>query len=220
MNHSTGRLSTMLHRRSELHPLRKLWHVGAGLALYWIVFHCGLRTPQAVLLLGLLLTADLAIELARLRFPALNRIVLALFGPLMRSREAQGLSGTPYYLAGTLTAILVFPDQVARLSLLYLALGDPAASLAGTLSSHRGARFTRGKTLIGTAASIAVCTAVTFLFFAQTAPSPSPGTHLLLTLGGGVAGATAELIPLPLDDNLTYPVLSGLVIWPLYGLLL
>jgi diacylglycerol kinase (CTP) len=216
----TATVSTMLRQRNELHLVRKLWHVGSGLGLYWLIFLSGLSRPGAALLLSLLLTASLTMELARLRLPGLNRIVLTLCGPIMRCHEARKLSGIPFYLAGTLIAILVFPDPVARLALLYLVLGDPAASMAGVLSNHRGPKLAGGKTLIGTAFCIAVCMAVTLIFFVLGEHSLAPATLLLLTLGGGIAGGTAELVPLPLDDNLTIPVLSGLLLWPLYTLLL
>jgi dolichol kinase len=211
--------STMLHNRSELHPLRKLWHAGSGLAMYWAIFHSGLSRPGAALVLSLLLAAALAIEIARLRRPALNRCVLAAFGPLMRPREVKGLSGTTFYLAGTLTAILVFPEPVARLALLFLALGDPAASAAGVLSGHRGPRLGKGKTLIGTSASMAVCAAVTLLSVAQAVPGAPIASFAVAGLAGACAALASECLPVPLDDNLVYPVVSGLVLWPFAGML-
>ena len=219
MNRSAGTASIMLHERSELHPLRKLWHVGTGLGLYVILFHSGISRTESALLLLLLLIVNLGLELARLRMPAVNRIVLLLFGPLMRPREVRRLSGTPFYLAGTLTAILVFPEPVAKLALLFLALGDPAASAAGVLSGGRGPWLCRGKSLIGTAAAALVCMIVTVAFFVRALPSPEPGVLLLLGLGGGLAAGAAELAPVPVDDNLTIPVLSGLLFWPVYALL-
>jgi diacylglycerol kinase (CTP) len=210
----------MLHTQHELHPLRKLWHVAAGLGLYWLIFHSGLSQAGAALLLAMLLTAVLGLELARLNLPSFNRRVIAVCRPIMRSREVRELSGTTFYLAGALTAILLFPDPVARLALLFLILADPAAAAAGVLSGHRGPRVTRDKTLVGTAAFTAVCMAVTLLFFVLWGRPVAPAALLLLTLGGGIAGAAADLSPLPVDDNLTIPLISGLLLWPLVAILL
>jgi diacylglycerol kinase (CTP) len=211
--------STMLQTRSELHLHRKLWHVGSGLGLYWAIFHSGLSRPGAVLLVTLLLAGDLAIEIARLRWPSLNRLVLAAFGALMRPREVKGLSGTPFYLAGTLSAMLVFPEPVTRLALLFLALGDPAASVAGVLSRQRGPRLARGKTLIGTAASMIVCAAVTLFYVAHAVPDATFMSRLILGFAGSGAALASECLPVALDDNLVYPVVSGLVLWPFAGML-
>jgi dolichol kinase len=36
---------------------------------------------------------------------------------------------------------------------------------------------------------------------------------LILSLVGGIAGGTAELLPLEVDDNFSIPVVSGFVLW-------
>ncbi|MFP4071434.1 MAG: diacylglycerol/polyprenol kinase family protein [Desulfovibrionales bacterium] len=210
-----------LSRSCDLHPLRKAWHAGSGLALFWVAFYSGLDRGTVLLLLGVFFTADLSLELARLSFPGLNRLVLRVFGPIMRDREAHTLSGTPFYLAGFLTAILVFPRPVAQLALLYLILGDPAASIAGILSKSRGPRLAAEKTLIGTGTAALVCFAVTlFMLPLLVLPGELTWTNrALLALAGGMAGGMAELFPVKIDDNFIIPVVSGLLLWPFFILL-
>ena len=65
------------------------------------------------------------------------------------------------------------------------------------------------------------CALVTFIFLGPLAasygnafaPSLSFGTIALLSLIGGIAGGTAELLPFEVDDNFSIPVISGFVLW-------
>ena len=108
-------------------------------------------------------------------------------------------------------AIAIFPKPVAILSILYLACGDPMASLIGILYGNKGPRFANGKSAIGTAAGVLICTLVTFIYLKSI--SIPDGTTLILSLIGGLAGGMVELIPFDVDDNFTIPVISGFILW-------
>jgi dolichol kinase len=41
----------------------------------------------------------------------------------------------------------------------------------------------------------------------------SPVTLMTMTLVGGLAGGTAELLPLEVDDNFSIPIVSGFILW-------
>jgi dolichol kinase len=129
----------------------------------------------------------------------------------MRACEVNRLSGIPHYLAATILAISIFPKPVAILSILYLALGDPIASLIGILYGSEGPRFASGKSLVGTTAGVLTCALATGLFL-KTSPVSSLN-WMLLTVVGGLAGGLAELVPLEVDDNFSIPVISGFVLW-------
>jgi diacylglycerol kinase (CTP) len=199
-----------LHMRTDLHLARKMWHMGMGLLVVFI-YMAGMSRSTAVLILSSVLGFDLMMEMARLRIPAVNERVMRLWGPFMRSCEANRVSGIPFYLASMVIAIGVFPAPIAVLSILYLALGDPIASLFGILYGHRGARMECGKSVIGTLAGVATCAVVTLVFLLGM--QVSGGTLLALTLVGGLAGGMAELLPFELDDNFTIPVISGFALW-------
>ncbi len=203
-------LPIRLHVRSDLHLARKTWHMMMGLVIAFI-YLSGMQVSTAVMILGTLLGFDIIMEAARLRIPAVNEKVMRYWGPFMRANEVDRVSGIPHYLAATLLAIAIFPKPVAILSILYLACGDPIASLFGILYGHRGPRFASGKSLIGTLAGVLTCVLVTFIFLKALAVS---GVALVvLTLVGGLAGGIAELVPLDLDDNFTIPVFSGFALW-------
>ena len=199
-----------LHMRNDLHLARKAWHMFMGVMIT-AIYLSGMKVGTASIILGSVLGFDLVMEMARLRVPAFNAKIVRLWGPFIRSCEVNRISGIPYYLAATLLSIAIFPKPVAVLSILYLACGDPIASLFGILFGHKSVRLANGKSLIGTLAGVLTCVAVTFAFLSSLSVS---GMQLaVLTVVGGIAGGTAELVPLDMDDNFTIPVISGFVLW-------
>jgi diacylglycerol kinase (CTP) len=207
----SGEVPVRLHLRQDLHLARKLWHMTTGLLMV-AVFLSGLSRSSAVLILGSLLGVNLLVETARLRIPSFNEAFVRFWGPIIRSCEVNRLSGTPYYIGSALIVIAIFPKPIAALSLLFLACGDPMASLVGVLYGDRGPRFANGKSAVGTAAGVLVCLAVSLVFW-SVFPNLGALEFALLVLVGGVAGGLSELAPWDLDDNLSIPVLSGTALW-------
>ncbi len=205
-----------LRLRSDLHLMRKLWHMLMGLFMVG-VYMAGLTRSQGVLILGAFLALCLVGETARLRIPAINELVVRFWGPLMRSCEVNSYTGTPYYIASSLIAVGIFPKPIAALSIAFLAVGDPIASLFGILYGDRSVRFSNGKSLIGTAAGMIACAGVAFLFLQfmnSTQFMELKFEHLLiLSVIGGIAGGGAELLPMEVDDNFAIPVVSGFMLW-------
>jgi diacylglycerol kinase (CTP) len=205
------RLPIRLHLRQDLHLARKLWHMLMGLLMV-AVFLSGLSRASATLILGTMLGITLLLETARLRNPALNEAVVRFWGPIIRSCEVNRLSGTPYYLGSALIAVALFPKPIAALSLLFLACGDPMASLFGILYGKHGPRFSSGKSAIGTAAGVLTCALVSLLFW-NSFPFIQGSDFFLLVVLGGLAGGLAELAPWDVDDNFSIPIVSGLTLW-------
>jgi dolichol kinase len=179
-----------------------------------IIVYCylaGTSRGTAVMILASILGVDLITESTRLRSAAFNEKILRFWAPFMRAHEIHQMSTVPHYLASVILAIGIFPKPVAVLSILYLACGDPIASLAGILYGNRGPRLACGKTLIGTSAGIVVCALLTFVYLKSLAVADS--SVWILTVVGGLAGGMAELLPFEVDDNFTIPVISGFVLW-------
>lgn len=128
-------------------------------------------------------------------------------GLTLRPQEIEGnaiMGATPYCLTG-LAVVVLFAQPAAVLALLYLAVGDTAASLVGI----RFGRIRLGrKTLEGTAAFWAACSLV-----ALAAHAVSPEYALAPALVAAFVAAVAELALQRLDDNLTVPAFSALAIW-------
>jgi diacylglycerol kinase (CTP) len=209
----SGALPVRLHMRNDLHLARKLWHFGMGMFMVGIFVFSGISNSTAVMILGSALGIALLIETARLKVPALNDQVVKLWGPFMRSCEVNKMSGVPFYILATLLAFGIFPKPVGVLSVLYLAIGDPTASLVGILYGKDSKRLAQGKSLVGTLAGVVTCALVTLVFL-KTYPVPVSDTAwLTLSVVGGLAGGLAELAPFDMDDNFTIPMISGFVMW-------
>jgi diacylglycerol kinase (CTP) len=209
-------LPIRLHLRNDLHLARKTWHMVMGLVIV-AIYMSGMSRSTAVVTLGCALGIDLFIETLRLRIPAFNEKVLRVMGPLMRSNEVNQLSGTPYYLSATILAIGIFPQPIAVLSILYLAFGDPVASLFGILYGKRSLKLATGKSLVGTAAGVLTCTVIGYAFLSSLGIRPD--LVILMSLIGGIAGGAAELLPLEVDDNFSIPMVSGFALWLAFILL-
>ncbi len=209
-NIKRNQLLSALHARSDLHIARKVWHMGAGLALT-LIYMSGFPKESFISILTGILGFTVVVEIARLRNPVVNAICLKVFAPLIRINEVHKTTGVPYFVASTLISIVIFPQPVATLALLFLTFGDPVASFFGILFKKRSIVIYPGKSFQGTASAFIVCALVTRIYL------HSLGIHnvdlIRLTLLGGFAGAFAELVPLEIDDNFSIPLVSGFIMW-------
>ena len=136
--------------------------------------------------------------------PSLNKLLLRWLRPLLKETEDRTLTGATYISLSALALFLLFDKSVAISVLLFLSVGDPIAAVVG--SSMKGFRVF-GKSPGGTAAFAAASFAMVGILSVTDAVS----YHWALLVGACVAALT-ELLPLPLDDNLTIPLVSGAVV--------
>mmetsp|Transcript_17440 Transcript_17440/g.44274 ORF Transcript_17440/g.44274 Transcript_17440/m.44274 type:complete len:316 (+) Transcript_17440:86-1033(+) len=140
------------------------------------------------------------LEASRLMIPSVQRWYLGSFRGLVREKELQKAAGIAYFLPGALVAMLAAPKDVAVLGILFLSMGDAAASLgtaAGRIPVGASSRKVEGS--IG-------CFVVCFAIAAYTG------------LPVGVAGIASSLVTLGellaevigLDDNFVIPILGVL----------
>ena len=140
-------------------------------------------------------------EVARLRLPPVNRWVIRWLSPLLKTSERQAVTGATWMVVASLIAFLAFDKQVAITALLFISLGDPVAALVG--GRVPGPRIA-GKSPFGTLAFLIVGLSTASVLMAVDVLQH----HWSIGIGAAVA-ALVELAPLPVDDNLTVPLLSG-----------
>lgn len=183
--------------------LRKAFHL---LSLLYLAAYHLLGRPAALALLAAWIAAEGTLEALRLRRPAFNAMLIGLFGGIHRPSEEGKVSGIFWTSVGAWLTIALLgskPRAVAA-ALLYLAFGDGVAALVGkSIGRIPIPLLARRKTVEGTLACFAVCAAAGF---AAGLPAPA------LWAGAAVA-AGVEFLPVPVDDNLWIPVLSGLVVF-------
>jgi len=198
---------TVLHKRSDLHLLRKLWHISTGSAGL-LVFINSPKTQffWACFILAVALSGFM-VDILRSRIPTFNKTVIKVMGPLMRRSEKEGVSGLPFYALGVSLSLFFYSREIAILSCMFLIFSDPISSFFGVLYGKD--KILPNKSLQGAVAGFFTCYLVT-LFYAMN--TTTLGTHLLVyAIVAGIIGSASELVSaFNLDDNLTIPVLSGL----------
>ncbi|MFO1463459.1 MAG: SEC59/DGK1/VTE5 family protein [bacterium] len=187
---------------------RKIYHVLAGLLIVAIYLFIPVAFSAKMTVFGCFTALAIVCDVTRLLWPAFNAQVVKDLQKYMRQREVNHLNSMTFYATATFFVCLLFPKGIAILSVLYLALGDAAASIVGVKwGRHRfGGRFS----IEGSLAFFAVCALLTLLY-PLFAPSFA-GPLWLLALLGGLIGASSERILPRLDDNLVIPLFSALAL--------
>jgi dolichol kinase len=192
---------------SEEHPLdagqfsfrhelqRKSVHLSMIIIPLWVYF-----MPPNWALLGLIIAtfATVVTDLLRLSDRRLRRFFLQLFRSVIRQHEEDHLLGSTYFMIAALLSVILFEKMIAISALTYLVLGDSAAAFAG---KKWGRPTYWGKSLQGSAACFLVCVTIGALLLSDP----------WLVLVGALAATVAEALPVPMDDNMRVPVLSGVV---------
>ncbi len=100
-------------------------------------------------------------------------------------------------------AFLAFERDIAILALSFLAVGDAVATIVG---KKIGKNIFLGKTVEGDLACLASCAATGFVFYYA-----GLDIDLFTILLGSLAATIIEGVNLPINDNLTIPLFSGLM---------
>lgn len=185
---------------TRLELKRQLVHLSAGLMLVaglWL----DLITETLMLVAffsGLLLT----LLISRFHVPFFT----SLFNNLERDYEKKGLRGKGFlfYLLGTTLAVILFPKDVSMAAIAILALGDSVSRLVGPYGYLKhpwnSKKFIEGVVAGGVAAALA---AMLFVppFYAISASAVAMAIESL----------DIKINSNKVDDNLTIPLVSGIV---------
>lgn len=204
---SLNPLNRVLAKRSDLHLLRKIWHMGMGSTCLFIYYQSGQSAMNwGFAILGVAM-AGFTIDIVRVRWKPLNELILSLMGPFMRTSERTGFTGLPFYALGVSLALLLFPEKIALLATMFLVYSDPICSFFGIIYGKD--KIMPNKSLQGAMAGFFTCYLITLFYGLYYQAS---GMNLLIfAVAGGIVGAIAEMLSaFNIDDNLTIPVVSGL----------
>lgn len=174
---------------------------------------------ERLVILGSLVVLAVIVESLRLVWTPMNVFVGKYFGALMREGEQRRFSGTVSYILGCWLSFLVFPPEIAVLAILFLAIGDPIASMVGVRMGKRKLPFSSvdgsTKTWEGGVACGSVCALLAFVAVTlfPTYAFLSWPQRLAFGVLGGLAGTLGEILPLRTDDNLSMPLVAGGLLW-------
>ena len=127
-----------------------------------------------------------------------------------RREGERRFGGLVSYAVAVLLLVALCPATVAAGAWLVLAVGDPVAAAVGSRRPRPRVPWNPAKSLVGSLAGALAGSAACFgaLRFYETEAGWQPA------LWAGCAGALAESLPLPLDDNLLVAGAAALALWP------
>ena len=177
---------------------RRIFHLLAGSSLPLGILFLPLDTVEWLLIAGSL--TAVAAEVLRGLVDSVNDWMVRRL-PFFKEAESRQITGATYMLLSATFLVFVFEKEVAVLALLFLSVGDPFAALIG-VRDHHARRF--GKSLAGSTAFAVVALGAGLL---ATLHPDVPLAWWIVP--GAVVAALTELAPLPLDDNLTVPIVAA-----------
>jgi len=142
------------------------------------------------------------IDISRLRqWKFWKNIASKVISPLVRNHELAGdFTGATYILTSFCVIIALYGKGIAVAAMAFTIVGDSFAAIIGRKYGHHKLFIT--KSWEGSLACLAGTVIVAFII---------PGIPLSVVMTGAVVAAVVEAIPCGIDDNVTVPVLSGLV---------
>ena len=191
---------------------RKALHLGALVMPLGILV---LGRTAALFLLVPLAAVAVFCDVARLRWAWMHRFIGWVFGPIMRPEEQPAfggpivLNGATWMCVSAALCAALFPAPIAAAALAMLMVGDGAAAVVGRRFGRHRYPFSP-KSVEGSAAFFVTGLLVALPLTAAVAPAYAPLTVPQLALGT-LAGAAAEALPLPINDNVRVPLVAGLV---------
>lgn len=183
--------------------LRKCIHVGYSAVPFLYLF----TNKQVIIpVVTVLSVFMIAIDVGRIKIQWLQNLYMITLGKILRSHETDNskslFTGGTYIVLSSLFCFLIFPKDVAISAMFITTFGDTAAALYG---KYFGKIKMFGKTLEGSL--VFFITGCAILYFMGLLS----GAFLILALASLTITTVLELLPIPVDDNITIPVSFCLV---------
>jgi dolichol kinase len=198
---SQGSVSVAANGRQDIsiagEILRKLTHIGA--ISIPIIYYINGKQVILILLAGGV-TISLLVDL--LRFFGHGRskdFIYRHVGLMIRPHEKTNFTGATYILASSILTILIFDKPIAILAIGFIVVGDTAGAIVGRLWGRN--RY-RNKTVEGSASFFVACCLVAMLV---------SGIPLWVKILGAFIATIVEALTIYVDDNLTVPLISGML---------
>ncbi len=167
------------------------------------------KTPS-LLILSPFVVGAIMIDIVRLRKLPLHGFLNRLLGSILRDHEEEDFAGASYILSASFLSILLFHKSVAMAAISFIILGDIAAALIGRRFGKTKIPWSLTKvnpfgndrkSLEGSLSCLLMCLVVAMVI---------PQLPLWIGIIGAVTATVAEGVSLPINDNFSVPLLSGL----------
>jgi dolichol kinase len=187
--------------------VRNVFHVANAVWVLCLVEY--VLTTQARLL-GVALAGAVwawSMEIGRRWVPAVNTLLMKVFGPVAHPHEAHRVNSATWYATALVALALCFDVHLGVAGLAVLGLGDPMAALIGRRFGRT--ELVNGRSLEGSVAFVLFGSVAAFAALALWHPELGLRAHLVLAGVTAVFGAVAELLTRRIDDNLAIPVVGA-----------
>lgn len=183
---------------------RKLFRM---LALFYPLVYLNYSQTETTYASAVIAVIAVAIESARFYSHKTKVRLEKIFSPVGKEEEVERISGITYMTLGALFCVIFFPRFIAIPVLLFAILGDGISSIVGV--KFKLVKLFRNKSLEGTLACFGVCLIIGL--FLLRGKLVSEGLNLNLILIISLVTTLFDILPLPLDDNLSTPLATGFV---------
>jgi dolichol kinase len=178
--------------------------VRKGIHLFALVIPVGyslVSFPVAMVGITVPALVSILIDVSRFHNWPLWRCLSKILTPIIRDHEVKGgFTGASYILTTSAITIAVFPKAIAIAAITFIIIGDTAAALVGRRWGRH--RLIGRKSFEGSGACLLSLIAVSFLV---------PNLPWQVGIVGAVVATLAEAFSGRIDDNLSVPIASGLV---------
>ncbi|UCH32744.1 MAG: HAD-IB family phosphatase [Candidatus Bathyarchaeota archaeon] len=178
--------------------VREFIHAGGLLAIFTAAI---LGIYPTVLLLSLITLIYAISELARIQrkhVPIISHVTLNAATP---SERYEFTTAPILFALGVTLSLLIFQSPINFASIAIVSLGDSAASVFGGFFGKIALPFNKGKSLEGSVACFGFAFLGAILFL-------SPPRAFF----GAIIGMVVESLPLPINDNLSMPLITGFLL--------
>lgn len=202
--------TTKLSTRNNLQIMRRLFHMGNGIALatlYLISF----SHEQMIHFIGTIACGIYIVEQIRINYPETASKFIPITRFIIRAEEQLKESAMVPYAIALLLTIITFPKNIALVGIYTLALADPLSALVGI--KFGTIKIGENRTLQGSMAFF-FSTFFSALFVLLSFTEYSFGllvfaSCFLLAL----ATTLFDMINIKIDDNITIPLFTSFAFW-------
>jgi len=139
-----------------------------------------------------------AVDYFRFRIGWIQKWFRIFFSSMLRKHELErNLTGATWAFIGATISVFLFEKDIAVLALLFMSVGDTVAALIG---QQYGKIKIGEKTIEGFAGGLVSCIFISIFF---------PSVTWINRIAGSLIASLIELSPIPVDDNLMIPLISG-----------
>ena len=188
---------------------RNVFHVFSAL-LCLLLVEVFLTQPQLVLASSAVMLWAWGCEISRRRWPAVNRALMRVMGPIAHPHEYWRVNSATWYSTAVVLLALTQEPIVQVSGVVILGVADPLAAIVGRRWGRH--KLVHGRSLEGTLAFLLSGWLVCALLLNGLHALPL-ATAALIALCGAIPGALAELFSKRIDDNFSIPLSAAAGAW-------